>query len=149
MLATAVAAGACHTLALGRYGSVWAAGDDDNGQLGMGSGIDTMVFKQVAPTGVQAIAAGGKHSLISRLDGTVRSTQHGNQQSMLDTSGHVDSFANSFSVVTANADAREVAAGQHHSMTLNIDGSVWAVRYNTFGQLGDGSTEQSAVLRMQ
>ena len=37
--------------------------------------------------------------------------------------------------------AAEIAAGEHHSLVLKKDGTVWAWGKNTFGQLGDGTTE--------
>ena len=33
-----------------------------------------------------------------------------------------------------------VAAGQEHSLFVKADGALWAMGYNTYGQLGNGST---------
>ena len=37
---------------------------------------------------------------------------------------------------------RQIASGDHHSVYLMWDGTVWAVGSNSVGQLGDGSTIQ-------
>ncbi len=33
-----------------------------------------------------------------------------------------------------------IAAGDDHSLFLKSDGSLWAMGYNDFGELGDGTT---------
>ena len=39
-----------------------------------------------------------------------------------------------------NAGAQTIAAGGKHSMVIKGDGTVWATGYNTYGELGDGTT---------
>jgi alpha-tubulin suppressor-like RCC1 family protein len=71
--ATAVAAGARHSLALLGNGTVMAWGEDKAGQLGTG----TIAREQEAPTavsglsGATAISAGGEHSMALLATGTV------------------------------------------------------------------------------
>jgi alpha-tubulin suppressor-like RCC1 family protein len=73
--ASAVAAGAAHSLALLSNGTVMAWGEDEFGELGDG----TIVRGQETPTivsglsGVTAIAAGGEHSLALLAGGTAMS----------------------------------------------------------------------------
>jgi alpha-tubulin suppressor-like RCC1 family protein len=76
----AVAAGEGHSLALRSDGTVWAWGANTNGQLGDGAS-DFSVYSTPAQvlgpngqgflTDVQAVAAGGRHSLALKSDGTV------------------------------------------------------------------------------
>jgi alpha-tubulin suppressor-like RCC1 family protein len=73
--ATAVAAGAAHSLALLAGGTVMAWGEDEFGELGNGSivrGHETAAAVS-GLTGVTAIAAGGEHSLALLAGGTVMS----------------------------------------------------------------------------
>jgi alpha-tubulin suppressor-like RCC1 family protein len=71
--ATAVAAGAQHSLALLEDGTVMAWGEDESGQLGNGK----LTHSQELPSavhglsGVSAIAAGGAHSMALLTNGTV------------------------------------------------------------------------------
>lgn len=69
----AISAGSDHTLALKGNGTVWAWGNNTDGQLGNGS---TVVSSQTPVqvtglTGITAIAAGAYHSLAAKNDGTV------------------------------------------------------------------------------
>ena len=36
-----------------------------------------------------------------------------------------------------------IAAGSLHSLFIKSDGSLWAVGYNAYGELGDGSTKRN------
>jgi hypothetical protein len=44
--------------------------------------------------------------------------------------------------IGAAADWQAVAAGQHHTVALKQDGTLWAWGQNSYGQLGDGTTAQ-------
>ena len=75
---TAVAGGSSHSLALKNDGTVWAWGNNTNGQLGDNSETQRLVPVKVAGQGgsgdltnVKAIAAGSSHSLALKNDGTV------------------------------------------------------------------------------
>ena len=40
----------------------------------------------------------------------------------------------------------KVSAGNHHSIALKKDGTLWAWGFNNSGQLGDGTTENKNSL---
>ena len=55
-------------------GSVWCTGWNFAGQLGVGSANSTSGFVQAVSSGVQAIAAGGWHSMVLKSDGSLWGT---------------------------------------------------------------------------
>jgi len=70
---TAIAGGYYHSLFLKSNGSLWAMGDNGDGQLGDGtynpSGINQP--EQIVASNVTAIAGGGYHSLFLKSDGSL------------------------------------------------------------------------------
>ena len=68
----AVAAGAMHSLVLTESGEVYAWGDNDDGQLGLGDREERLTPTKVEGLPkVKAIAAGGVHSLALTESGEV------------------------------------------------------------------------------
>jgi alpha-tubulin suppressor-like RCC1 family protein len=67
---TAIAAGRGHSLFLKNDGSLWAMGDNGDGQLGDGT-VDAQLFpEKIVASGVTAIAAGEYHSVFLKSDGS-------------------------------------------------------------------------------
>ncbi len=66
-LVTKIAAGGYHSLFLKSDGSLWAVGNNDDGELGDGTtdndNFNTNLPEQIVAGNVTAIAAGGSHSL--------------------------------------------------------------------------------------
>ncbi len=104
----------------------------------------------------QAVAAGQFHSMGLRSDGmlmtwgmndkgqlgTNTTDIYGIDQPTLVTKNDLNSalwFSNSAGRVVG------ISAGLSHSVALRDDGTVWATGDNTYGQLGDGTTNKSSV----
>jgi alpha-tubulin suppressor-like RCC1 family protein len=121
----AVAAGFAHTLALTADGTLWAWGDNAQGQLGVTGVGNTSTPVQVL-TEVAAIAAGRYFSLAAKRDGTVWRWGSGTGATPTQVSGLTNIVA--------------VTAGVNHQLALRNDGMVWAWGQNGSGQLGDGTT---------
>ena len=155
----AVAAGALHTVFLKNNKTVWSVGHNHFGQLGNGksggdffsnpamevypvqvkkSSIDNDFF-----TGVDAIAAGGYHTVFLKNDGTVWAVGY-------NTSGQLGNGENGnfktypvkvqIPVLPSGVTVTEIAAGSEHTVFLTSAGTVYAVGLNMNGQLGDGTT---------
>ena len=62
--AVAVAAGDPHSIVLKQDGSLWAAGRNNNGQLGDGTKADQNSFVEVMHGDIVDMAAGGYHSIV-------------------------------------------------------------------------------------
>ena len=136
--ASAVAAGAAHSLVLKSDGTVWAFGSNGAGQLGVSTNIDNGAPNPVpvqVMSGASAVAAGGVHSLVLKSDGTVWAFGS-------NASGQLGTLTNSgISVpnpvpVQVMSGASAVAAGGVHSLVLDSDGTVWSFGANYEGQLG-------------
>lgn len=139
--ASAVAAGASHSLALRTNGQAMAWGNNADGQLGDGA---LRVRSIVAPidslSGIVQVSAGNWHALALRGDGSLwawgagRDGQLGNGR-RIDVSQPVQ--------VTGLTGIDKIAAAGKHSLALKVDGSVQAWGNNYYGQLGNGSDRDS------
>ncbi len=163
----AIAGGYWYTIALKDDGTVWAWGENRLGQLGAttpetcNSSYSTLDFScsttpvQVSGlTDITAIAAGHWHTIALKDDGTVwawgsnRLGQLGATTSETCYSGY---FGSGFSCSTTPVqvfgltDVDAIAAGSAHTLALKSDGTVWAWGSNRLGQLGDGTTINSAT----
>ncbi len=149
---TAIAAGKEHSLAVASNGSVYAWGNNSQGQLGDGTTTERTTPVQVSGlTNVIAVAAGWGHSLALKNDGTVwawgddGSGQLGN--SGTDTTDHytpvqvVDQSDNNLTGVIA------IAAGNYHSLAVKSDGTVWGWGNNDKWQIGDDARTFQVNLR--
>jgi alpha-tubulin suppressor-like RCC1 family protein len=120
-------------------GTVWATGDNIEGQLGDGTVTQRWEPVQVSSlSGITAIAAGWVHSLFLKNDGTVWScgSNYWGQMGI----GAVDPNKHSTPVqVNSLSGITKIAAGDHHSFFVKSDGTAWACGDNGNGQLGDGT----------
>jgi alpha-tubulin suppressor-like RCC1 family protein len=138
-----IAAGEAHSLAVKSDGTVWAWGNNQNGQLGSGTtgNFSAVPVQVVGPsgignlTGVVAAAAGSLHSLALKSDGTLWAWGQGGNGA-LGNGGVADT---SVPVEVSLTKIRSVAAGHAHSLALKSDGTVWAWGSDDYGQIGNGT----------
>jgi alpha-tubulin suppressor-like RCC1 family protein len=130
-----------HAAGASGSGTVWAWGNNSDGELGNGS--STLYEGNPTPgqvsslTGVIAIAAGSEHSLALTSSGTVWAWGNGGWGQLgqgVYRSSTIPIQVPGLSGITA------IAAGQLHSMALGGDGTVWAWGYNIYGQVGNGAS---------
>jgi alpha-tubulin suppressor-like RCC1 family protein len=144
----AITAGADHSLALKRDGTVWAWGSNASGQLGDGTMTDSLVPKKISSSslsGVIAIAATTSHNLALKSDGTVWGWGH-NYYGELGDGTYMTSILTPKQISTSLlSGVIAIAMGNYHSLALKSDGTVWAWGANYLGQLGDGTTTASLV----
>ena len=136
--------GANHSLFITSDGSLWTMGENQYGQLGDGSFNKTNLPQQIVAGGVTAIAGSG-HSLFIKTNGSLWGMGW-NYQGQLGDGNPVTSppygIDQPEQIVAGNVTA--VSAGGQHSLILKSDGSLWAMGFNMFGQLGNGTFATSA-----
>ena len=144
----AVAAGAFHSLALSRDGTVIAAGTNSSGQLGLGDKTNRNTFTLVGPPlrGVVDIDAGQNHSVAVTVEGKVWSWGEGQATGMKGLgcmSGHVGASVPCIVHGRGIDEAMvvQVAAGKHHSMALTAEGDLYTWGQGDRGELGHGGRE--------
>ncbi len=144
-----IAAGAAHSLAVRYDGTVWAWGDNAQGQLGDPAVSDVIVYIPSKVTGGDAggayldnitmVAGGDELSAALRDDGAVfawGSSQYGQCGT-----GEMGTSYSEPKVVIGIDSVVALAAGDDHLLMLRSDGTVWTCGRNLYGQLGDNSTD--------
>ncbi|MGE5549953.1 MAG: PKD domain-containing protein [Bacteroidota bacterium] len=138
-----------HALAVGRDGTVYAWGNNSDGQLGNGTISSSLLPSQVLGpggggllTGVTKACGGYFHSLALKADGTVWAWGKNNYGQLGDgtTTGKstpVQVKGPGGAGFLTNVVA--IGSGAYHSLAVKADGTVWAWGNNQLNQLGDGT----------
>jgi len=132
----AIAAGEWHTVALKEDGSIWAWGDNEDGQLGDGRVIATnKPVQAIDIEEVVAIASGNCFTVALKQDGTVWTW---GLYFYYDPIENVDIAMTSTQPVCKEGieDVKTIAAGSDHTIAIKEDGTVWGWGSNFAGQLG-------------
>lgn len=146
-----VSLGESHSCARRFDGSVWCWGFNGSGQLGDGTWSDHAAPRAVMSFGegrrATYLAAGHFHTCARTDDGAVWCWGF-NGAGQLGDGTRADRLAPArVRGLPEGLRVERVAAGRHHTCALLEDGSAWCWGENASGQLGDGSTLDSATPR--
>lgn len=141
-----LAAGTLHSLFLTKSGEVFAAGNNENGQLGSGDSSKTnpLPVRVLLDGEVERVAAGAYHSLFLMKDGTVYASGRNKAGQLGDGSQNDRHRPVKVKGVKGVVD---MAGGFHHSLFVCSSGGsrgAWSVGANGRGQLGDGKKTDRA-----
>lgn len=154
--AFSIAAGDLHSIAVLEDGTVWAWGENSDGQLGTNSTTGTLTAVQVHGVGdvdflsnAFEVAAGAAHNLVLMKDGTVRAFGKSNRGQ----TGNGFMGGNELTPIKVQgvgqagflSNVISLDGGNSHSIAVLSDGSVKAWGDNRNGQLGDGTTMDKPV----
>ena len=139
----AVAAGLGHSLALRTDGTLWAWGDNSNGQLGNGTVTQQSTPVQIG-SGYVAISAGYYHSAALQSDGTLVAwgSNSNGQLGMVASNGNPAGDSHVPVAVDSSTTWSSISAGAYHTLAAKSDGSAYGWGKNVNGQVGSGTTAQ-------
>jgi alpha-tubulin suppressor-like RCC1 family protein len=139
----ALAAGGYHSLALLSNGTVMAWGDNESGQLGIGSSVESVDTPVAVKglTGVKAISAGANFSLALLSNGTVMAWGE-NESGQLGNGGTTPSQVPV--AVKHLTGATAISAGGEFSLALLTNETLEAWGNDEHGQLANGTVEEGA-----
>ncbi|WP_082967168.1 RCC1 domain-containing protein [Paenibacillus oryzae] len=147
-----VNAGIGHNLALKSDGTVWAWGDNSQGQLGDGTKTRRMVPTKIpSHQSFVAVGAGGYSSFGLKENGTLWAWGNNNAGQLgigtagaetlerLGLTGTVAPIIQISSPRQIASDVRTISIVSQHAFAIKTDNTVIAWGKNEFGQLGDGT----------
>ncbi|WP_226000361.1 S-layer homology domain-containing protein [Paenibacillus sp. BJ-4] len=132
-----IAGGDNHTLYLTESGKVYAAGNNEFGQLGLGdTRMREIAIRVDHPKEIREISAGGNQSAFVDAANDLYVTG-ANSEGQLGLGDTINK--SSFMKITGLPPITNVAVGRDHILALDMDGNVWASGSNDAGQLGLGN----------
>jgi uncharacterized repeat protein (TIGR03803 family) len=134
--------GASSVIARRADGTLWAWGQNSDGQLGLGNISTQWVPVQVGTaTDWAQVSNGGYHSVAVRGNGTLWAAGD-NFYGQIGDGTTTD--RTSFVQVGTATNWLVAVAGLYHTLAIKTDGTLWAWGYNSDGQLGQGTTGTTA-----
>ncbi len=138
-----VSCGQAHTLALKSNGTLWAWGDNDNGQLGLGGTAERNSPTQVEPGSTwKAVSCGQDFTLAIKSNGTLWAWGDNSDGELglgsADTNVHATPTQ-----VDPGSTWKAVSAGYVDTLAIQSNGALWGWGNNGSGELGLNNENQT------
>jgi alpha-tubulin suppressor-like RCC1 family protein len=134
-----ISAGFLFSLATKNDGTLWAWGDNNNGNLGIGAVTTAVVPVQVGTdTTWSSISAGYAHTLATKTDGTLWAWGY-NGWGQLGRGADSTSY-NLPTPVGTDTNWLSVKTFSSHTGALKTNGTLWMFGSNSRGEIGSGTT---------
>lgn len=144
-----VAAGAYHSVAIKANGDMYTCGYNRYGQLARsqnaGSSAENQTFL-LAQTGVRMADCGNSHTLFIKQNGDAYACGY-NYYGQLATNIGYNTDGAYWNPVLVKSGCKSVACGPISSYFLTDANELWAVGYNGYGCLGDGTTSSTYIMK--
>jgi alpha-tubulin suppressor-like RCC1 family protein len=125
-------------------GTLWAWGDNAQGQLGDGTTTEKWSPTEIIGPDVNwvtSVAAGGAHTVVTRTTTSADRTLWTWGWNWYGQLGDgTNTSRSSPAQVGSDTSWIYVASGEGHALAIKADGTLWAWGRNHRGQLGDGTT---------
>lgn len=141
-----VVGGYDHAVAIKTDGTLWGWGNGTYGALGTG---DTSIYTSPVQIGVASnwstVSCGAGNTFAIKNDGTLWATGYNGDGSY----GIGDTTSRSSLIQVGSGYATisccNYGLSYNANLAIKTDGTLWATGYNSFGQLGDGTTTQRST----
>ena len=149
-----ISAGYNHTVAIDEDGKVYAWGYNYRGQLGDGTNNDSNIPICISdiPTNplnkvkIKEISAGGSHTVAIDEEGKVYAWGVNYNGQLGNGTNNNSNIPICISDISTNlVSIKEISAGGSHTVAIDEEGKVYAWGDNYFGQLGDGTNNDSNI----
>lgn len=136
---TKVVSGRLFTVAIQSDGTLWAWGENVQGQLGDGSTSDSNVpIKVNSDTDWKDVAVGDYHTLALKADGTLYAWGKNDDGQLGDNT--TTKKTSPVAILSSKTDWVKIYAQGDFSAGIDSDGDLWLWGQNASSQLGDGLT---------
>lgn len=129
------------TLAIKTDGTLWGWGDNQYGQLGIGSNINTLPQQIGNDFNWKIVSSGSSHSCGIKKDGSLWSWG-GNAFGQL---GDGFTVNNNTPKKIGTSNWLAISCGNYHTVAIKADGTLWTWGRNSNGELGNGTTIDSKI----
>ena len=133
-----VSCGSHHTLILTKDETLWSCGYNEYGQLCIGNRINQSKPICTSYTNITRISSGSKHNLFQNNKGDIYSCGN-NTQGQLGLGHNESPQSTGMLIYNQPPNIIQFCCGSEHCLFLDVEGNVFAVGYNMYGNLGLGT----------